>query len=134
MMTRKARPPLIFMSALLISAAPTFADDFTVDFSWDGIKRCTSTPPEIAVMNVPDGTAQFQVKMVDLDFTGYNHGGGVAPNTGDGTIAEADYETSNYRGPCPPGTTHTYEITVQALGADGADLAATSAKADFPPK
>ena len=133
-MTHRLVSFLSFVSALSIAAFPAQADDFVIDFGWEGIERCSSTPPEITVSNVPDGTAQFQVKMVDLDFTGYNHGGGVAPNTGDGTIAEADYETSNYRGPCPPGTTHTYEFTVQALDAGGANLATATAKADFPPK
>lgn len=133
-MTRKAASHAAFMSVLFVFALPAWADDFAIAFGWDGIERCSSTPPEIAVLNVPDGTASFEVKMVDLDFTAYNHGGGTAPNTGDGSIVEGDYETSNYRGPCPPGTTHTYEFTVQALDAGGATLGTATAKADFPPK
>ncbi|MDP6954100.1 MAG: phospholipid-binding protein, partial [Alphaproteobacteria bacterium] len=60
-------------------------------------------PPEIALSHVPEGTARFKVKLVDLDFKPFNHGGGTAPNTGDGTISEGDYETFTYKGPCPPG-------------------------------
>ncbi len=110
------------------------AEDFAIAFAWDGIERCTKVPPEIALSNVPDGTARFEVKLVDLDFKPFNHGGGTAPNSGDGTIAEADYETFTYKGPCPPGTSHTYEFTVRALAADGRPLARAKAKADFPPR
>ncbi len=133
-MSRAPASTLVIMSVLWTAAAPSLAADFAIDFNWDGIERCSSTPPEITVSDVPDGTATFDVKMVDLDFTGYNHGGGTAPNTGDGSIVEGDYDTSNYRGPCPPGTTHTYEFTVQALDAGGASLATATAKADFPPE
>jgi len=133
-MTYKSSFSPLVISVLLIAGGPALADDFSIEFDWEGIKRCTSTPPEITVANAPEGTAQFLVNMVDLDFTAYNHGGGVAPNTGDGSIIEADYLATNYRGPCPPGSTHTYEFTVQALDAGGENLATATAKADFPPK
>jgi len=133
-MTHQLLARLSIISVLSIYTVPAHADDFAINFGWEGIERCSSTPPEIAVMNAPEGTAHFLVKMVDLDFTAYNHGGGVAPNTSDGSISEADYIATNYRGPCPPGTTHTYEFTVEAQGADGGTLATATAKADFPPK
>lgn len=123
-----------FFIFLGLGAGAPRADDFGISFRWDGIDRCSSTPPVIALQNVPDGTDRFRVKLVDLDFTGYNHGGGIAPNSGTGHIREADYERSNYRGPCPPGVTHTYEFTVEALNATGQVLAKGAARADFPPK
>lgn len=131
-MFRMVAPMLIIMSVLWTTAAQ--AQDFEIAFSWDGIERCSSTLPDIAVTNVPEGTEHFVVKMVDLDFTSYNHGGGVAPYAGDELISEADYIATNYRGPCPPGVTHTYEFTVEAQGSGGSALATASAKADFPPK
>ncbi len=114
--------------------ASVSADDFSIDFSWEGIARCSSTPPDIKLVNVPDDTARFQIKLVDLDFTAFNHGGGIAPYTGDDKIRESDYESEDYRGPCPPGDTHTYEFTVQALGEDGSVRAEARASGDFPHK
>lgn len=129
-----ALPAIAAAFTAVLGASAASAEDFAIAFGWDGIERCTKVPPEIALSNVPDGTARFEVKLVDLDFKPFNHGGGTAPNSGDGTIAEGDYETFTYKGPCPPGTSHTYEFTVQAFAEDGRPLAKATAKADFPPR
>jgi phosphatidylethanolamine-binding protein (PEBP) family uncharacterized protein len=77
------------------------------------MKRCFSREsPEIKLINVPEGTTQFRVKMVDRDATRYPHGGGKVDYTGEPTIP-AGAALSKWKGPCPP-STHTYEFTVDA--------------------
>ncbi len=90
-----------------------------VDFAFDGGGCLTSGPsPEIHVVGVPTGTKQLKARMVDLDSVGYNHGGGSIVYAGGNRIPAG--ALSSYKGPCPPaGQSHTYEITVQALDAQG---------------
>lgn len=95
-----------------------------VDFSWDGIRKCTGISPEIRVTNIPEGTISFQVTLKDLDVPDYNHGGGIVPNDGTGIIPKkalkADFDLKNrYKGPCPPMGAHYYEFTVKAIDGNG---------------
>ena len=91
--------------------------EMKVSFSFD-TKGCAlnSPNPEIRVENVPEGTAFFQVSMTDFDARSFNHGGGTVGNDGDGVIKKGSLK--NYKGPCPPSGSHTYEFTVRALNAD----------------
>ena len=116
----------LILSTLLISAltsgclGPKRVDNYqqmNVSFSFDTNGCALNSPnPEITVTNVPDGTAFFQVSMVDLDVRSFNHGGGIVENAGDGVIKKGSLKS--YKGPCPPSGTHTYEFTVKALNAD----------------
>ncbi len=133
MLKRKNALLLTMMTAVLFSfiwANTAFAESNSLDveFTWDGIRRCTGISPEIRVANIPEGTVAFQVKLKDHDSPDYNHGGGTVPNDGSGIIAKKalkpDFGLKNrYRGPCPPMGSHTYEFTVKAVDADGKVLA-----------
>jgi phosphatidylethanolamine-binding protein (PEBP) family uncharacterized protein len=118
--------------AMFAQAPAAHAQEFSVRFQWsEGMASCLSpVSPEIALAGVPDGTARLAAKMVDLDFTGFNHGGGTVAYGGGETISEGALK-DGYRGPCPP-TPHRYRITVQALGAGGEVLATSSHTEKFP--
>jgi phosphatidylethanolamine-binding protein (PEBP) family uncharacterized protein len=89
----------------------------SVNFEWTKQSGCSGISPPIIVSNIPQETKYLRVKMVDLDFLVYNHGGGEVSYNGSTTIKEG--ALVSYYGPCPPhGVTHEYEITVQALSAD----------------
>ena len=107
-----------------------------VDFSWDGIRRCTGISPEIKLSNIPAGTVSFYVKLKDLDAPDYNHGGGKVPHDGSGVIPKKALRpdfglASRYRGPCPPMGAHSYVFTVKALDADGKVLSKGEAMQPF---
>jgi phosphatidylethanolamine-binding protein (PEBP) family uncharacterized protein len=54
--------------------------------------------------------------MLDLSMLTFDHGGGEVSYDGSTITKEGALES--YIGPCPPGVTHSYQFTVQALGAD----------------
>ncbi|MCP4021432.1 MAG: hypothetical protein GY729_06290 [Desulfobacteraceae bacterium] len=108
-----------------------------VEFTWEGIRRCTGVSPEIKVLDIPDGTTFFEVKLKDHDAPDFNHGGGKVKNDGSGIIPKKalkpDFGLKNrYRGPCPPMAVHNYEFTVKALDKDGNILAEGSMVRGFP--
>jgi hypothetical protein len=93
------------------------ASTLAVDFGWTEKSGCSSISPPIKVTDIPEETKYLKVTMVDLDMPTYDHGGGEVTYNGISTITEGTLKA--YSGPCPPpGTEHTYEITVQALSAD----------------
>ena len=112
----------IFLISFLISGClgPKRIDNYkkmNISFSFDTTGCALNSPnPEIRVENVPEGTAFFQVSLVDLNVRSFNHGGGTVENTGDGIIKKGSLK--KYNGPCPPSGSHTYEFTVKALNAD----------------
>ena len=113
--------PILLLSFLVSGClGPKRVDNYktmNVSFSFDTTGCALNSPsPEIKIENVPDGTAFFQVSMVDLDVRSFNHGGGTAENAGDGIIKKGALK--GYKGPCPPSGTHTYEFTVKALNGD----------------
>ena len=89
-----------------------------VDFSWKEEHRCSSKSPEIRVAGIPAGTKLLKVTLVDLDVPFWNHGGGTVENDGSGVIP-AESLKSGYNGPCPPGGSHRYEFTVDAVDEQG---------------
>lgn len=123
---------LLLMAVFFVSSVYSEPAKLGVDFSWDGIKRCTGISPEIKVSNIPEGTISFKVQLRDLDAPDYNHGQGIVPNDGSGIIARKAVPNgfgvkNRYRGPCPPSGAHNYEFTVSALDKDGNVLAVGSA-------
>ena len=131
-----ARPFAVALVGLALATgvgiASAQAQEFSVAFQWgDGMASCLSpVSPAIALTDVPEGTARLVAKMVDLDFTGFNHGGGAVANAGGMTIPQGALK-DGYRGPCPP-TPHRYRITVQAVGPGGEVLATSSHTEKFP--
>jgi Raf kinase inhibitor-like YbhB/YbcL family protein len=83
--------------------------------------------PAMTWSNVPAGTVELAVAVVDIDADAFVHWivYGISPATtgfGEGEIPEATFEWSNSSGqpgwtsPCPPaGETHRYQFTVYAL-------------------
>ena len=128
----------IIFSIVLISgnAAIGGASNLGVEFTWDGIRRCTGISPEIKVSHIPSDTVSFDVRLKDLDAPDYNHGGGIVPNDGTGIIPKKalkpDFGLKNrYKGPCPPMGAHSYVFTVKALDASGKVLAEGEAMQPF---
>ena len=99
---------------LIQSMSPALADEFRIEFTWDpDMQRCFSKEsPEINLFNVPEGTTQLRVKMVDRDATSYPHGGGKLDYNGESSIPQGALK--KWKGPCPPSGSHTYEFIVDA--------------------
>lgn len=111
---------ILLTAALSVLATGAFAQEFTVGFSWDGLALCTSGRPNVVgnpvfeLSDVPSGTKWLYFALTDFDARGYNHGGGWIEYDG-GPTTEAD--VFEYKSPCPPNGTHTYEWRVTASGA-----------------
>lgn len=83
--------------------------------------------PAMTWSNVPPGTVELAVSVVDLDAASYVHWlvygiSPVTPGLAEGQLPEAAFEWPNSAGqtawfaPCPPdGETHRYQFTVYAL-------------------
>jgi phosphatidylethanolamine-binding protein (PEBP) family uncharacterized protein len=123
----------ISLSLLPINHA--FAADFSIGFSWSGLKKCTSGKPNrvqnppFTLKNVPAGTARIDFKMKDRNVPSYNHGGGKVKYKGGSSIARGAFK---YKSPCPPNGKHTYEWTATARDAKGKKLAVAKARRSYP--
>lgn len=124
------------LAALLTTAFPVFAQSgLAVDWEWKAAHRCNNVSPALVVSGIPEGTKSLSFQMNDLDFQNKDHGGGSVPHA-EGTTAEVPEGAfkSSYLGPCPSNFAsfgHVYQITVRALGADGAEIAKTTKSKDF---
>ena len=87
-----------------------------VDFNWSSRSGCSAVSPQINLRNVPAGIQQIKVHMIDKQHAMFNHGGGELAYTGN-TLPEGALK--NYYGPCPPNGSHDYEMTVDAVDANG---------------
>lgn len=111
------------------------ADDFTFEFSWGDIPRCTSgfpnrvTNPIFSVNNVPAGTTRIDFSLTDLDAPNYNHGGGRAAFSGQAAIQPGAFK---YESPCPPNGQHRYRWTARAKSKDGKTLAKAESMQKYP--
>lgn len=116
------------MSVAVVSSASAMR----ASFEWGPTKKCfdSNTPP-IKLTDVPKGTTQLEVKMVDTNAMDFNHGGGKVAYTGQSSLP---YGAVKYKGPCPPSGTHFYSITVKALDANGKTLATAKDKKPFAKK
>ncbi len=121
---------LMTIILLLFLASPAFAGDFTLGFNWDGLRKCTNGKPNtvgnpaFTLSNVPAGTKWLYFELTDIDVPNYRHGGGWIEYTG-GNVTEAG--VFNYKSPCPPNGSHTYEWRVTATAAE-LGVTATAAK------
>ena len=116
----------------LLVSSTAFADEtqLQIDFSWAQTQRCTSESPEIHVSNVPNGTVRFEVVLQDLDVPTYHHGGGTVVAGPKADISAG--ALNDYNGPCPSSGSHTYRVTVNALGTSGNKIVTGSKSAPFP--
>lgn len=103
-----------------------------ISFEWGPTKKCfDAKSPPIKLSDVPQGTTQLDVKMVDTNAMSFNHGGGKVAYKGQAALP---YGAVKYKGPCPPSGTHYYSITVKALDASGKTLATAKDKKPFAKK
>lgn len=121
---------LSFLPVNLAAAA-----NFSIGFSWSGLKKCTSGNPNrvknppFKLKNVPAGTARIDFKMKDRNVPSYNHGGGKVKYGGGSSIAPGAFK---YKSPCPPKGKHKYEWTATARDAKGKKLAVAKASKNYP--
>lgn len=109
----------------LVLASPASA--LSASFAW-----CGSGSPGFTVGGVPKGTTKLRFDMVDLNVPSYRHGGGSVDYSGQKSIPCGALGWG-YSGPNPPaGQVHTYEFTIQAIGADGKTLGTAKARRKFP--
>ncbi len=108
---------ILFSLAVLGLSATTAAAEFTLSFQWGNTPACntgrakTIGSPAFVVRGLPAGTDTVEFRMKDLDAPRYNHGGGKVRMSGNGTVPAGVFK---YKGPCPPGQTHTYVWTATA--------------------
>jgi len=125
----------LLCAALLGATVPALAQaEMSVDWTWKVAHRCNNTSPELAVTNIPAGTASFAVQMNDLDFQNKDHGGGSLPHAGGASATIAEGALKSYLGPCPNNFYsfgHSYRIAVRALAADGSELGQANKAKDF---
>jgi hypothetical protein len=112
------------------------ASAFEIDFTWDGLKSCTSgTPntvanPRFALKDVPEGTKFIRFKLVDTNVRDFDHGGGVVAYTGQDAIDPGAFK---YKSPCPPDGAHKYEWTATAqTKKSGGKLGTAKAARNYP--
>ncbi len=121
--------------AALISLSSSAFAQMAVDWEWKKDHRCNNTSPALSITGIPAGTQQISVQMNDLDFQNKDHGGGKVAHAGGETLEIAEGAlTERYLGPCPNNFSsfgHAYQMTVRALGADGAELGKTMKSKDF---
>lgn len=121
--------------AALISLSSTAFAQMAVDWEWKKDHRCNNTSPALSITGIPAGTQQISVQMNDLDFQNKDHGGGKVAHAGGETLEIAEGAlTERYLGPCPNNFSsfgHAYQMTVRALGADGAELGKAMKSKDF---
>jgi phosphatidylethanolamine-binding protein (PEBP) family uncharacterized protein len=118
---------ILLVPFALFAASPAVAADMAVSFSW-----CGTRSPDFTLANVPKGTAQLDLRMVDLFVPGYPHGGGKLAFKGQKAIP-CGAITSGFEGPSPPPPqVHEYQWTVKALDAGGQVLATAKASRRYP--
>jgi len=112
-----------------VGFAPQAALAMSASFSWHGIASCLHVSPPFTLKDVPQGTRRLRFVMHDKDAPHFHHGGSTIQYTGP-QIPEG---AISYIGPCPPpGATHHYVWTIEALSASGHVLAKTTAEGAFP--
>ena len=118
----------------MILAGPASA--FEIEFTWDGLKSCTSgnpntvANPRFVLKDVPEGTKFIRFKLVDTNVREFNHGGGVVAYNGEEAIEPGAFK---YKSPCPPNGAHKYEWTATAQSKkSGGKLGVAKAARKYP--
>jgi len=125
------------LGALLLASTPlpASADGFSFTFEWGDIPLCTSgypnsvTNPIFTVNNVPEGTIKIFFKLKDRNAMQFDHGGGSVKYAGQNVIGPGAFD---YKQPCPPSGSHTYEWTAQAKAPGFKTLAEAKASKKYP--
>ena len=122
--------PFLFFGCAGSKTSPD-AVNLGVNFNLEAKHKCSSISPKITVSNIPAGTKELKVVLVDRDVPTWNHGGGTVAYKGSGVIPEGALK-SGYNGPCPPSGSHTYEFKVKAVDARGVVIGMGSKTQNFP--
>ena len=104
---------LLFLVGCATEQVAPNAPALGVEYSWKGIANCSNISPAIKVTGFPKETKSFSVRMVDLNDSMVNHGGGKILNDGSGMIPSGAFD--DYRGPCLQGGSHRFQYVVKAL-------------------
>jgi phosphatidylethanolamine-binding protein (PEBP) family uncharacterized protein len=129
----KALACALVVAAFLVSGIAQ-AQTLTVDWTWKLSHKCSTISPALKANGIPEGTKSLSVEMVDLDYTAFDHGGGIVSHDGKGSATIPEGALKNYRGPCPPNFFsfgHDYKFTVKAMSGDNNSLATGSMTKTF---
>ncbi len=99
---------------------PPIAMEVSVDFR--DVHRCSRISPEITVAGAPQGTARYEVRLVEYGDRAMLLGSGIwADNDDDGAgVIPEGALTPHYRGPCAPlGSNRRFGYEVRALPKEG---------------
>ena len=133
--TRAGILPLLGLALLAgcVAGRETIANPaaLEVSFSWSAGEGCTARSPAIRVAGLPAATARLALAMTDLDAPAFAHGGGELPVPPGGEVPPG--ALGAYTGPCPPGRTHQYRFTVEAIDAQNRIIARGTATRPYPP-
>ena len=130
----------IFLTLLLlITTTELYAQTLNVDFKWMLKHQCSKSSPELKVENIPKGTVEMRIQMIDLDMRTFNHGGGNLKNEAGfpATFTIAEGALQSYTGPCPPNFSsfgHDYEFYVVAVDKQNNEVGKGSKKKTFSAK
>ena len=130
----------IFLTLLLlITTTELYAQTLNVDFKWMLKHQCSKSSPELKVENIPKGTVEMRIQMIDLDMRTFNHGGGNLKNEAGfpSTFTIAEGALQSYTGPCPPNFSsfgHDYEFFVVAVDKQNNEVGKGSKKKTFSAK
>ncbi|MDR3320455.1 MAG: MbtF [Desulfovibrio sp.] len=117
---KHARTLIFFWAVLQLPACAVRDADtssgMAVSVELSDTHRCSRISPEITVVDAPDSTEYFDIRLVEYGEEDSFLGGGSWLNDGSGVIPEGAL-TKHYRGPCPPlGRTKDYAFIVSAMG------------------
>ena len=129
----------IFLTLLLlITTTELYAQTLNVDFKWMLKHQCSKSSPELKVENIPKGTVEMRIQMIDQNRRANSHGGGNLKNEAgfpsSFTIVEGVLQS--YTGPCPDNfsTGHDYEFFVVAVDKQNNEVGKGSKKKNFSAK
>ena len=131
----------IFLTLLLLITTTEYlyAQTLNVDFKWMLKHQCSKSSPELKVENIPKGTVEMRIQMIDLDMRTFNHGGGNLKNEAGfpSTFTIAEGALQSYTGPCPPNFSsfgHDYEFFLVAVDKQNNEVGKGSKKKTFSAK
>ena len=131
----------IFLTLLLLITTTEYlyAQTLNVDFKWMLKHQCSKSSPELKVENIPKGTVEMRIQMIDQDMRTFNHGGGHLKNEAGfpATFTIAEGALQSYTGPCPPNFSsfgHDYEFFVVAVDKQNNEVGKGSKKKTFSAK